>query len=135
MNNKPKEEWPLTRDGADNVRFAPVSIMLIEGRSYRNGHGDVCGPMQRRTKDVWLDGTGTLYHPNGRQWNHSYDSAGNLFCIEPEPSSPKNRYQRLPPGECKYCDEHRDDQMMPPHYASTRCESGQHTHCTCDTCF
>jgi len=26
-------------------------------------------------------------------------------------------------------------QMMPPHDASTRCESGSHTHCSCDTCF
>lgn len=25
--------------------------------------------------------------------------------------------------------------MMPPHFASPRCESGGHNHCSCDTCF
>lgn len=25
--------------------------------------------------------------------------------------------------------------MMPPHFASPRCESGGYTHCSCDTCF
>lgn len=45
------------------------------------------------------------------------------------------RYIRLPPGECLYCDEHRDEDMMPPHDASANCESGKHKHCTCDFCF
>lgn len=42
---------------------------------------------------------------------------------------------RRPPGECAYCDAHRNDSMMPSHTASKRCESGKHPHCTCDTCF
>lgn len=42
---------------------------------------------------------------------------------------------RRPPGECAYCDAHRDDPMMPSHTASARCESGRHPHCTCDTCY
>ena len=25
--------------------------------------------------------------------------------------------------------------MMPPHFASPRCESGRRNHCSCDTCF
>ena len=40
-----------------------------------------------------------------------------------------------PPGECPFCDRHRDDTMMPSHTASDRCESGKHPHCTCDVCF
>lgn len=41
----------------------------------------------------------------------------------------------LTPGQCVTCDAHRPGQMMPPHDASPRCESGKHSHCTCDTCF
>lgn len=41
----------------------------------------------------------------------------------------------LEPGECKYCDDSRTDQMMPYHDASRNCESGKHHHCTCDTCY
>lgn len=52
---------------------------------------------------------------------------------DPEPHV---RYSRLrPPGECAFCDEHRNDSMMPSHDPSPRCESGKHPHCTCDTCF
>ena len=46
----------------------------------------------------------------------------------------QSRYRR-PPGECAYCDAHRNDSMMPSHTASARCESGKHAHCTCDVCF
>jgi hypothetical protein len=45
------------------------------------------------------------------------------------------RRQRLPPGECKTCDEWRDEKFHPAHDASPRCQSGKHAHCTCDTCF
>lgn len=43
--------------------------------------------------------------------------------------------RRMPPGQCVYCDMWGDDQMMPRHTASARCESGKRNHCTCDTCF
>lgn len=48
-----------------------------------------------------------------------------------------SRRHKLPPGECKYCDRERDagSTFHPPHDASQRCESGKHSHCTCDTCF
>lgn len=46
----------------------------------------------------------------------------------------EKRY-RLPPGECSYCDAHANDTMMPPHDASSACESGGHPHCTCDFCY
>lgn len=36
--------------------------------------------------------------------------------------------------ECPTCKQYRG-QMMPPHFASARCESGQRPHCTCDVCF
>lgn len=44
------------------------------------------------------------------------------------------RYRR-PAGECPTCDHYRNDDMMPSHTASDRCESGKRNHCTCDTCF
>lgn len=43
--------------------------------------------------------------------------------------------RRRPAGECAFCDEHGDDQMMPSHTPSERCESGKRPHCTCDVCF
>lgn len=38
---------------------------------------------------------------------------------------------------CNYCDSERaaGETFFPHHYASDRCESGKHSHCTCDTCF
>lgn len=45
------------------------------------------------------------------------------------------RRWKLPPGECKTCDEWRDEKFHPAHDASPRCQSGKHSHCTCDTCF
>jgi hypothetical protein len=50
------------------------------------------------------------------------------------PLSVRHEYRR-PPGECSYCDSHRTDSMMPPHTASSQCESGKREHCTCDVCF
>lgn len=50
-------------------------------------------------------------------------------------------WDRLPPRQsrlagCGTCDEDPENkQMMPPHDASSRCESGKYTHCSCDTCF
>lgn len=79
-----KNKWngpELVKEGTGGVRFAPVSIIVRAGAFYRNGHGDICGPMERRTKDVWLDQHGAIYHPDGRQWNHTYDSTGNLMCL------------------------------------------------------
>lgn len=42
-----------------------------------------------------------------------------------------------PEGECAYCDREREagNSFFPSHTASTRCRSGSHNHCTCDTCF
>jgi len=37
---------------------------------------------------------------------------------------------------CSTCDRDPEGrQLMPPHTASDRCESGKHDHCSCDTCF
>lgn len=36
---------------------------------------------------------------------------------------------------CAYCERNKGDSMMPSHDASSRCESGKHNHCACDTCF
>jgi hypothetical protein len=45
-----------------------------------------------------------------------------------------HRRSRLPPGECKYCDQ-LGDGMGPAHDASDGCASGRRDHCTCDGCF
>lgn len=37
--------------------------------------------------------------------------------------------------DCSYCMDCMDDSMMPSHNASSRCQSGGRSHCTCDTCF
>ena len=34
---------------------------------------------------------------------------------------------------CSFCQQHGTD--GPPHFASSRCESGRRNHCSCDTCF
>lgn len=53
----------------------------------------------------------------------------------PDPATERPVRRSRAPG-CATCD--RDPgrrQMMPPHDASERCESGKHPHCSCDTCF
>lgn len=52
-----------------------------------------------------------------------------------EKPEPKKHVHKMPRGECKFCDAHGDNDMMPSHDASPRCESGKRNHCTCDTCF
>lgn len=45
--------------------------------------------------------------------------------------------KQMPKGECTYCDLEYDKPtgFFPPHTASPNCRSGNHNHCTCDTCF
>lgn len=60
------------------------------------------------------------------------------WAYEPEaevPAAAEIKWHRLPPGECSFCDKHRNNAMMPSHTASARCESGHHRHCTCSICF
>jgi len=47
------------------------------------------------------------------------------------------RRHLAPPGECAFCDRMRAEgaDFFPDHDASSRCQSGAHDHCTCDTCF
>lgn len=37
--------------------------------------------------------------------------------------------------ECSFCMDNMNDSMLPSHFASTRCQSGGYSHCTCDTCY
>jgi hypothetical protein len=46
---------------------------------------------------------------------------------------PRARRFEMPRGECAYCDTAGDHH--PWHDASSRCESGSRSHCTCDVCF
>lgn len=50
---------------------------------------------------------------------------------------PKRRDRRQSVEGCSYCDAERvkGNKHFPPHDASPSCESGNHNHCTCDTCF
>lgn len=75
-------------------------------------------------------------------WRVDFATYGGPYIREPHTkyeiatvAPPPPHIYRLPPGECAYCDAHRNDSMMPPHTPSERCESGKHPHCTCDTCF
>lgn len=50
---------------------------------------------------------------------------------------PGGRRHKLPPGECRFCDEERGhgNEFHPSHDASETCQSGKRPHCTCDSCF
>ena len=47
------------------------------------------------------------------------------------------RRHKAPLGECRYCDRERTaaTDYHPSHDASDACQSGKHSHCSCDTCF
>jgi hypothetical protein len=53
------------------------------------------------------------------------------------PAEVAQERRQLSPGRvpgCPTC-EANPSGMMPPHYASARCESGGRNHCTCKECF
>ena len=90
--------------------------------------------MSRDDKDIrpFLPPVGKrLTLPDGRS-RLVYDKKNRTIVPITEPS--KHR-RCLPKGECEYCDAYGDNQMMPRHYASDRCESGKLPHCTCDICY
>lgn len=63
--------------------------MKIEtGKSYLNGRGDICGPMDERAPGVFLDQYGAVYHPDGKEWNHLEGSTANLVALA-MPSTPR----------------------------------------------
>lgn len=47
------------------------------------------------------------------------------------------RRHKAPKGQCATCDTERaaGREFHPSHDASSRCESGKHSHCSCDVCF
>ncbi len=53
-------------------------MKLEAGKTYVNGRGDECGPMEERVPGVWLDQNGMVYRPNGMQWDHVEGSTANL---------------------------------------------------------
>lgn len=60
--------------------------MKIEaGKTYVNGRGDACGPMDERTPGVFLDQHGAVYHPDGKEWNHTDASTANLVALVNSP--------------------------------------------------
>lgn len=63
-------------------------MKLEHGKFYRNGRGDIYGPMDERTPGHFLDQYGTGYYPDGRQWDHLPASTGNLVAEATPPKSP-----------------------------------------------
>jgi hypothetical protein len=54
-------------------------MKLKAGKIYINGRGDERGPMEERAPGVWLDQHGTIYQPDGKEWNHIEGSTANLM--------------------------------------------------------
>lgn len=50
---------------------------------------------------------------------------------------PPRRRHKAPEGECSACDRYRErgESFHPDHDAGSNCESGKHSHCSCDWCF
>lgn len=61
--------------------------------------------------------------------------AGNTDAKFDPPPAPARRYILPWAAGCVTCSQHMASEMMPPHDASPRCESGKRNHCTCDVCF
>ena len=56
--------------------------MKIEaGKTYINGRGDACGPMDEREPGVFLDQYGAVYHLDGKEWDHLEGSTANLVTL------------------------------------------------------
>ena len=54
-------------------------MTLEHGKYYVNKRGDELGPMNERVPRVFFDQYDRPYHPNGRQWDHTPDSTGNII--------------------------------------------------------
>ncbi len=65
-----------------------------------------------------------------------YDN-GQMYRITNKGRGAITRRSLAPYGACRQCDEIKNMSiaMAPPHDPSSRCESGHHLHCSCDTCF
>lgn len=59
-------------------KLAWTGLRLRAGKFYRNGHGDLRGPMRLVAGDTFLDEYGGVYRANGHQYSHHIESAGNL---------------------------------------------------------
>lgn len=59
-------------------------IIIEEGKIYRNGRGDMIGPMVKRTSEIFTDQHGALYTGDGREYNHVKGSTANIVTAVPE---------------------------------------------------
>ena len=82
---------------------------------------------------VWHDATATRQDDEAAE-KAAHAAIAKVEGVKPPPKILPRRHWLIP-GECAYCDAHRQDPMMPFHDASARCESGKHSHCSCDVCF
>lgn len=53
-------------------------LKIEVGKFYRNGRGDLLGPMREPWSGAFQDHAGCLYHSNGQQWDHVPSSTGNI---------------------------------------------------------
>jgi hypothetical protein len=54
-------------------------------------------------------------------------------CLECERLADQRPHRRQTDPDCSWCQKWQG--QGPAHDASPNCESGGHSHCTCDTCF
>lgn len=60
---------------------------------------------------------------------------GNCRFAKPKTQKPEQKNKPKTNPGCKYCEDHKNDSMMPPHQPSANCQSGKKPHCTCDVCY
>lgn len=70
-------------------------MQLHEHGMYRNGRGDLIGPMTQHGADTFKDQHGNPYHANGRLWSHHPESTGNIvrYATTDKPRTGWNREQ------------------------------------------
>ena len=53
-------------------------MKIEDGKLYYNRRGDLRGPMLKHDIGFFVDQHGSIYHPDGKQWDHHPDSSANL---------------------------------------------------------
>lgn len=53
-------------------------MRIEDGKLYYNARGDLRGPMLKHDIGFFVDQHGSIYHPDGRQWDHHPESTANL---------------------------------------------------------
>jgi hypothetical protein len=130
--------YSLVSAPCDRSATCPINAQLTMGYC-QDLYGEITG--KRPSAEVPRVWRSDVYarDPNAMKPSGDFLTVQSILRIFGPPTtrrvSPATRAHWLPPGECAFCDSHHLDPMMPYHDASSRCESGKHPHCTCDTCY